>query len=117
MDSDSKTALVFGALTGLIGFVLIKVKESYEELKEKHRIIKEMEAVQTPKSLAKMNEYKGHPFTMVSGVCVSDIGSAKQLQKNKKLYKIDYEVALSSDRNKSHLKSSNKVGKFYLVDP
>ena len=45
MDSDSKTALVFGALTGLIGFVLIKVKESYEELKEKHRIIKEMEAV------------------------------------------------------------------------
>lgn len=102
MESETKKALIFSLFTGITGLGLYFINEAHKEAVRKRTIIKDMKEVQTPKGVKKLKGLTEPQYTMITGVCIAkreQSEKAPHIHKDKKLYKIDYEVSLSYDRS------------------
>ena len=116
MDEDFKKTLIFGTLSAIFGGGLYYFNKKLQDLDSKRKMLTEQGVCYTPSTLERKRQLfrdTGAPrFGVVNGICLTN-SHAKSLDKmpsgDKKIYKVNYEVELStSNVAPKHIDSLDK---------
>ncbi|TNV82339.1 hypothetical protein FGO68_gene10271 [Halteria grandinella] len=126
MDEDLKKTLFFGAFSLLSSAGLYYFNTKLHDLNEKRQMLADQGVCYTPSTLEQKRQLfrdsAGPRFAVVNGVCLTRKHAENAVDKvpsgSKKLYKIDYEVELTTSVAIPQLiGSQDKEQEFVLVDP